>query len=81
MKEKSADGFNSNQLKLIAIAAMTLDHVADIVCPYSTEGWVVLCHVIGRLTAPIMWFFIAEGCFYTREKDSFGQSGCIQGIL
>lgn len=34
MKEKFADGFNSNHLKLIAIAAMTIDHVADIVCPY-----------------------------------------------
>lgn len=73
MKEKSADGFNSNQLKLIAIAAMTIDHVADIVRPYSTEGWVVLCHVIGRLTAPVMWFFIAEGCFYTRDIKTYAK--------
>lgn len=73
MKGKFADGFNSNQLKLIAIAAMTIDHVADIVCPYSTEGWVVLCHVIGRLTAPIMWFFIAEGCFYTRDIKAYAK--------
>lgn len=38
MKEKSAHVLNSNQLKLIAIVAMTIDHVADIACPYSTDG-------------------------------------------
>lgn len=46
---------NSNQLKLIAIAAMTLDHLAWTVFPgYSTEWYVILFHIIGRLTAPIM---------------------------
>ena len=52
---------NSNQLKLIAIAAMTLDHLVWTICPgYSRVWWVLLAHIIGRLTAPIMWYFIAE---------------------
>lgn len=66
------NGLNANQLKLIAIAAMTLDHLIWTVVPgYSTDWWVVLCHVIGRLTAPIMWFFIAEGYHYTRNVKKY----------
>ena len=55
------NGLNANQLKLIAIAAMTLDHLTWTLFPgYSTEWFVILFHIIGRLTAPIMWFFIAH---------------------
>lgn len=61
-------GLNSNQLKLIAIAAMTLDHFTWTLFPgYSTEWFVILFHMIGRLTAPIMWFFIAEGYYRTHN--------------
>ena len=51
---------------------MTIDHVAwilpnDTVCSY-------FMHVIGRITAPIMWFFVAEGCYYTKSwKGYFGR--------
>lgn len=59
-------GLTANQLKLIAIAAMTLDHLVWTVFPgYDTRWFVLLAHVIGRLTAPIMWFFIAEGYHHT----------------
>lgn len=65
-------GFNGNQLKLIAIVAMTLDHLIWTVCPgYSTEWWVVLFHILGRLTAPIMWFFIVEGYHYTHNIKKY----------
>ncbi len=61
-------GLSANQLKLIAIAAMTLDHLTWTVFPgYSTQWYVMLAHVLGRLTAPIMWFFIAEGYHHTRN--------------
>jgi len=67
-----AKGLNSDQLKLIAIAAMTLDHLTWTLWPgYSTAWWVVLFHVIGRLTAPIMWWFIAEGYHYTRSVKKY----------
>ena len=66
-------GLNANQLKLIAIIAMTIDHLVWTLVPgYSTEWWVILCHVIGRLTAPIMWYFIAEGYHYTRNIKKYG---------
>ncbi len=65
-------GLNSNQLKLIAIAAMTLDHLTWTLCPgYSRVWWVMLLHVVGRLTAPIMWYFIAEGYHYTRNLKKY----------
>ena len=65
-------GLNSNQLKLIAIAAMTIDHLTWTLFPgYSTQWYVLLAHIIGRLTAPIMWFFIAEGYHYTRDVKNY----------
>ncbi|MDD5863252.1 MAG: TraX family protein [Firmicutes bacterium] len=65
-------GLNSNQLKLIAIAAMTLDHLVWTICPgYSRVWWVLLAHIIGRLTAPIMWYFVAEGYHYTHDVKKY----------
>ncbi len=62
---------NSNQIKLIAIIAMTVDHLTWALFPGTQAVWYVfLLHIVGRLTAPIMWFFIAEGCHYTH---SFGK--------
>ena len=64
---------NSNHLKIIAIIAMTLDHVISVVFPgYPTHWWIIACHIVGRLTAPIMWFFIAEGYHYTRNVKKYG---------
>lgn len=63
---------NGNQIKLIAIIAMTIDHVTWIVCPgYDLRWWVILLHIFGRITAPIMWFFIAEGFHHTRNLRKY----------
>lgn len=67
-------GLNSNQLKLIAIIAMTIDHLVWTLFPgYSTEWYVVVAHIIGRLTAPIMWFFISEGYHHTRNLKNYAK--------
>lgn len=51
---------------------MTVDHLTWTIAPgYSTEWWVILCHVIGRLTAPIMWYFIAEGYHHTHNFKKY----------
>lgn len=69
--EKSR-GLNANQIKLIAIVAMTVDHLTWTLFPgYNTEWYVILLHIIGRLTAPIMWFFIAEGYHYTHNVKKY----------
>lgn len=63
---------NSNQIKMIAIIAMTIDHLTWVFFPGTSAVWYVfMLHIIGRLTAPIMWFFIAEGCFYTRDIKKY----------
>lgn len=64
--------FTANELKLLAIAAMTLDHVAWLLFPgYSREPLALLLHIIGRLTCPIMCYFIAEGYHYTRNVRKY----------
>ena len=65
-------GLTSNQVKAIAIAAMTLDHLVWTLFPgYDTRWFILLAHILGRLTAPIMWFFIAEGYHYTRNVKKY----------
>lgn len=61
-------GLNSNALKMIAIIAMTIDHITWLVFPdYPHEVLPVILHTIGRLTCPIMCYFIAEGYHYTKN--------------
>jgi len=65
-------GLSSNALKMIAIVAMTIDHLAWLFFPgYSTNAVALSMHVIGRLTAPIMIFFIVEGYFRTRDVGKY----------
>lgn len=65
-------GLNSNTLKTIAVIAMTVDHIAWLVFPnYPHEFLPVLLHIIGRLTCPIMCYFIAEGYHYTRDVRKY----------
>lgn len=63
---------NSNQLKLIAIIAMTVDHIAWAMFDgYSSALLPLVMHIIGRLTCPIMCYFIAEGYHYTRNINKY----------
>lgn len=65
-------GLNSNQLKTIAIIAMTIDHLVSVIWPgYPKSWWILVLHIIGRLTAPTMWFLIAEGYHYTRDLKKY----------
>lgn len=52
-----------NQLKLIAAAAMLLDHAGILLFPQ-----IKLLRVLGRLAYPIYAYMIAEGCRYTKNK-------------
>lgn len=59
-------GLSGNQLKLIALIAMTVDHVGMILFPY--EAWF---RVVGRLAFPIFAYMIGEGCAYTRHRGRY----------
>lgn len=63
---------DSNQLKLIAIIAMTVDHIAWAMFDgYPSALLPLIMHIIGRLTCPIMCYFIAEGYHYTRNINKY----------
>ena len=57
---------SGNQLKLIALIAMTIDHVGMLLFPY--EVWF---RVVGRLAFPIFAYMIGEGCIYTRHRGRY----------
>lgn len=64
--------FNGNQLKVIAMIAMTVDHVISVIYPnYPKDGWILALHIVGRLAAPIFWYFVAEGYHYTRNWKKY----------
>lgn len=69
LKSKSS-GINANGLKLIAIVAMTIDHIAWILLPLESTAAEVL-HIIGRLAFPIMAYFIVEGYHHTRNVNKY----------
>lgn len=70
MQENSK--FTGNILKFIAIIAMTIDHVTSTLFPgYNCTWWVLILHAIGRITAPIMCWFIVEGFKYTRNIKKY----------
>lgn len=71
---------NREQLKLIAIISMIIDHVAwGFVEFYSPLGQFL--HVLGRLTIPIMCFFIAEGFRKTSSLRNYINRMLCFGIL
>ena len=67
-------GLNAGQLKVIAMAAMTLDHLTSVIFPgYPKAPALLLIHTAGRMTAPIFWFFVAEGYYHTRNRRRYAK--------
>lgn len=59
-------GLTGNQLKIIAMITMTIDHIGATLLP----GWRIL-RIIGRLAMPIYAYMIAEGCHYTHDRRKY----------
>lgn len=65
-----SNGLTSHSLKMIAIAAMFIDHFSYLVTPAQTPlEWTL--RLIGRTAAPIMCFLIAEGHHHTSNKKRY----------
>ena len=63
---------NSNWIKIIAIVAMTADHIAWLLFPgYQTDVIPITLHILGRITCPIMCYFIAEGYHNTKNISKY----------
>ena len=60
----------ATQVKVIAIIAMTLDHIAFTFVPSGTALHYIL-HMIGKTTAPIMCYFLAKGFRYTHDRKKY----------
>ena len=58
---------NRNILKYIAVIAMVIDHTALTFVGMDNPLGLAM-RVFGRLTAPIMCYFLVEGYIYTRSK-------------
>jgi len=59
-------GLTGNQLKLLALIAMTIDHVGAYLFPQ-----LLWMRIIGRLAFPVYAYMIAEGCRHTRSMPRY----------
>jgi len=59
-------GLTGNQLKLLALITMTLDHIGLTLFPN-----VLWLRILGRLALPIYAYMIAEGCRHTRSRSRY----------
>lgn len=57
---------NNNQLKIIALISMTIDHIGVQLFPD-----IVVLRIIGRLAFPIFAYMIAEGAKYTKNRPKY----------
>jgi len=70
MSGEESRGVSRSTLKYLAAFAMLLDHIAHLFLPELSPLYFCF-RFIGRLTAPIMCFFLAEGYYYTRSKSGY----------
>ena len=73
-------GLTGNQLKILAMVTMTLDHVGLSLLPQYP-----VLRLLGRLAMPIYAFLIAQGCRHTRSRGRyllrlFGLGAVCQGV-
>ncbi len=59
-------GLTGNQLKILALVTMTMDHVGMYLLP-----GVTVLRIFGRLSLPIYAYMIAEGCKHTRSMGRY----------
>ena len=59
-------GLTGSSLKLIAIVCMLVDHIAWAFVPTVSAAGVIM-HTVGRITAPVMCFMLAEGYRHTHS--------------
>ena len=69
-------GLTNNQLKLLAMLSMTVDHIGYILFPR-----VMWLRIVGRLAFPIFAYMVAEGCSHTRNlKRYLGSMALIAAV-
>jgi hypothetical protein len=69
-------GLSNNQLKMIALVSMTIDHVGAYLFPQLQ--WL---RIVGRLAFPIFAYMIAEGCHHTRSMRKYLSTMALFALL
>ena len=64
MVARTFQGITANPIRELALFTMLLDHAVSGFLPQGTPLWILL-RVLGRLSMPVMCFFLAEGFFHT----------------
>ena len=64
---------SASVLKIVAIIAMTFDHIGALFFPMGAAFYPynIILRTVGRLTMPIMCFFIGEGYRKTSNKGKY----------
>ncbi len=63
---------SSNTLKIIAIIAMTIDHLAWAIFPeFNSNALSIVMHIIGRIACPIFCFFMVQGYIHTKNFKKY----------
>ena len=62
---------NNNQLKIIAIITMILDHIGYYFAAYINDTLYYILRAIGRTSMPIFSFLIVQGFFHTRDIKKY----------
>ena len=66
---------NRVQIKYIAITAMLIDHIAVFIIPPDEHPALIVLYVImrtiGRIAAPMMFYFLVEGFTHTSSKRNY----------
>lgn len=71
---------NREEIKLFAIFAMTLNHIAHFFLKNNTPEY-ILMESIGYFTAITMCYFLVEGYYYTRSKFRYALRLFLFGII
>ncbi len=72
--------FNANTLKILAIALMFFDHFSAVFFPHNSL-WGMATRVPGRIVAPLMCYFVAEGYYYTAHRAKYIQRMFIFALI
>ena len=71
-QQAAARGLSAWTLKLTALAAMLIDHLAWVFLPQASwQG--ILAHTIGAMAMPVFTFFSAEGYAHTRSVSAYAK--------
>lgn len=61
---------SANQLKLIAVSAMVLDHTVALFIPHGNM-WRLVLRCFGLIAAPTMCYIVAEGYHHTSNRSRY----------